>query len=469
VKQFLSVIMGFFFFFTIGVPPSMADEKKNLVFDSAQWNKTAKINEWQDINPLNLETACKIAVAKNPSIAAAKARVAQAVEHLAQAKSFWWPRIDLNGSATHLTYSDNDYAKSLQTTRLFDPLAKPDKSEDIYSGNAAVQWTIFNGFKHWFTTVAARHGAEETKEALMDIKRLLAGAVGLSYHNAQLAREKIEIAKADELFNLRQIKEAEARYRVGTGSLSDVLNFKVQVNSAKSASITFNLEYEIAIHALAALLGIPDAKSPLELELASLPPETAEDMALPKIEPLIAHAIKHRPDILQDNLSVERGKSGVGAARADFFPTLVFYGSIDGKRLDNSHFEKDDFGSSVSLNLKYNLFEGGLTMAKVREAKEKHKEAVKNLENTRNTIASEVRTALSQLKSAQNELRLQRQNARLVQNNRGLVEKGYQAGQASLVRLNEAQRDFNTAMGRLALARVGLFQARHNLKIKTAE
>jgi len=251
--------------------------------------------------------------------------------------------------------------------------------------------------------------------------------------------------------------------------LSDVLNFKVQVNSARSSSISFKLEYEIAMHALAVLLGIPEAKFPLDFGLASLVPETADDMVLPEIEPLIAHAMEHRPDILQGNLSVKRGKSGVGVARADFFPTLVFSGSIDGKRIDNPHFEEDNFGSSIGLNLKYNLFEGGLTMAKVREAEQKHKEAIKNLEDTKNTVASEVRKALARLKAVQDELRLQRQNARLVKKNRELVEKGYQAGQSSLVRLNEAQRNFNTAMGRLALARVNLCQAWHDLKIKTAE
>jgi outer membrane protein TolC len=54
-----------------------------------------------------------------------------------------------------------------------------------------------------------------------------------------------------------------------------------------------------------------------------------------------------------------------------------------------------------------------------------------------------------------------------VRENRDLVEKEYQAGQASLVRLNEAQRDLNRAQGRLALALVGLRQALKNLDAST--
>ena len=51
-----------------------------------------------------------------------------------------------------------------------------------------------------------------------------------------------------------------------------------------------------------------------------------------------------------------------------------------------------------------------------------------------------------------------------MQRNRDLVEKGYGVGQESLVRLNEAQRDLNQAMARLASARVSLRQAWYNLR-----
>ena len=66
---------------------------------------------------------------------------------------------------------------------------------------------------------------------------------------------------------------------------------------------------------------------------------------------------------------------------------------------------------------------------------------------------------MASLATARNQLVLQRENAELVRRNRDLVEKEYAAGQTSLVRLNEAQRDLIQAQGRLALARVSLRQA----------
>ena len=85
--------------------------------------------------------------------------------------------------------------------------------------------------------------------------RLLLYQVAASYFNAQLAKENINIALANEKFNQRQLAETEARYRVGTGSLSDVLNFRIRINSAKSQLISARQSYEVALYGLASLMG----------------------------------------------------------------------------------------------------------------------------------------------------------------------------------------------------------------------
>ena len=123
----------------------------------------------------------------------------------------------------------------------------------------------------------------------------------------------------------------------------------------------------------------------------------------------------------------------------------------------------------MGLNLTYNLFSGGYSKAKLGEAKWQLVEAEKDFENTSITIASEVNIALTNLNRAQKELQLQRMNTDLVKQNRNLVEKEYAAGQGSLVRLNEAQKDLVTAQSRLALSLVSLRQAWQNLNSATGQ
>ena len=123
--------------------------------------------------------------------------------------------------------------------------------------------------------------------------------------------------------------------------------------------------------------------------------------------------------------------------------------------------------STVGVNLTYNFFSGGADLARWRQAKASLREAEKTLENVKITANSEIRTSLSELVSAQRQLALQRSNVSLVEKTRDLVEKEYAAGVASLVRLNEAQRDLTTAQNRLALALAALHQAWYNLQTDT--
>jgi len=104
---------------------------------------------------------------------------------------------------------------------------------------------------------------------------------------------------------------------------------------------------------------------------------------------------------------------------------------------------------------------------RVKEAPQQAVDLEKNLKNRRITVSSEVGDSLAQLLSAQEQLRLQRINAELVQTNRDLVDKEYTAGQASLVRLNAAQRDLVTAQSRLALALASLRLIWYSLETDT--
>ena len=81
--------------------------------------------------------------------------------------------------------------------------------------------------------------------------------------NAQLKQTNIDIAQADKTFYLRQLEDAQNRYDVGAGPWGDVLNIKVQVNSAETSLILAKREFEAAGYGLAALMGISDATLPL--------------------------------------------------------------------------------------------------------------------------------------------------------------------------------------------------------------
>ncbi len=357
----------------------------------------------------------------------------------------------------------------IQAQALFPGNVTFEDPDEFYSAGLSASWVVFDGFSRKFNLFAARHGEQISLSANDDVHRLLLQSVISAYLTAQLALENIVIAKADEAFNQRQLTEAKLRYEVGTGALSDVLNFEVQANSAISDRIVAERVYQTSRIALAALLGLPDANIPQQIELSRLEPATPADLEKPDVDRLLEDAHKWRPDLLQSEWAVLQAQDDVKIQRANFYPTVALSATIEGERSNDPSFEGDDFGNTVALNLTYNLFAGGLFKARVQEAKARLHEVEKSQEAVEINVTSEVRTVVKQVLSAQQQLLLQRTNADLVRRNRDLVEKEYKAGVGSLVRLNEAQRDLTRAQVRLATAQAALHQAGYDLQSATGQ
>ena len=142
---------------------------------------------------------------------------------------------------------------------------------------------------------------------------------------------------------------------------------------------------------------------------------------------------------------------------------------MKGSREGDAGLGSDDFGNTVGMNMSWNLYAGGADKARMIEAEQAKREAVYTLAGLRNSVAAEIRQDLALLAAAQEQVRLQRETVKLVQENRDLAKNEYDAGEASLVRLNEAQRDLNTTYGRLAQALVSYHLAMQRLLSATGQ
>ena len=423
----------------------------------------------ETIKTLTLAETEKIALEDNPTIMAAEARLNKARQILKKSLSSYFPRIDFTASAARVNMSDNSYNNALDTARVFNPLATVENPEKYYKTGITASWILFNGFERKYERAKALYGKKAGDAALADAKRVLLFSVALNFYAAQLALENIAIASADEAFYDRLVKEAKLRHKAGTGSLSDVLNFRISVNSAKSIKIEAKQNFDAILSSLGALINITDYEALSKISITPLEKDEKVDFELLKLQSQIDYAMAHRPDIKQMEAALMSAGSAVKKARAGYYPTVVFSAHMDGERAGDERFESDDFGDTVGLNLSYNLFAGGLTMAKIGEAKSIMKEAMEDLKILKLSIISDVRTAYTGLKAAQNLLALQRTNADLVQKNRDLINKEYLAGKGSLLRLNEAQKNLIQAKSRLALALVSIGRAKYSLDAATSK
>ncbi len=417
------------------------------------------------VQVLDLPTAQQIALADNPTLAAAAERVEQAGQRIKQARALYYPSIDAGGTAASGRMSAADAAAQ----SLLSGGADIDRNSEKYRLSLGASWLLFDGFSRKFSNLVAEYGQQESEQARRDGMRLLLQSVAESFYGAQLALYNKAIAEADFSFNSKQVKEARISMDAGAGSLSAVLNFQVQMNNASTNILLAERNYDIALFGLAVLLGRESGQMPEGLKLSKMVMVEENEFYELSTSALLQAANTNRPDLLRQKLSVQRAESTIGANKAGYYPKFSLNGVVDGDRSDNADFISDDFGSTVSLNLSYNLFRGGGDRARIAEAKAYKREVVRTLEQQRNQVQSEVRQAISRLEQARAQLLLQRASVKLVEQSRDLVEEGYKAGQESLARFNEVQRDLVRTQSRLALSLISLYTNRQSLKTATGE
>lgn len=423
------------------------------------------VPDLQTIEELDLVTAQQIALAGNPTMHAAMARVEQARARVRQAAAAWWPSIDLTASTGFRRMSDSEWEGAQALARLSGQSA--DRTNEDTSAGLQASLVLFNGFYRKFNEQQARLGEESAGAARVDAQRLLAVAVAEAFLNAQLAQTNVDISQADSDFYNQQLRDAENRYEVGAGPWGDVLNIKVQLNSAKTNLLLAGREYEAAGYGLAALLGLPDAVLPSHVRMKPLDRDLAVSSDPIKTDQLIEEALGLRPDIERLILNVQEAESAVGKAESHYYPTIQLTGAANGARQGDVSLTGGDFGNSIILYLSWNIFAGGANKAGVFEAEQARRELNYTLLNLRNQVASEVRQSVAYLEAAREQVLLQRESVKLVEENRDLAKNEYEAGEASLVRLNEAQRDLTATYGRLAQALVAFCRAQQRLMAAT--
>ena len=430
---------------------------------------------------LTLEDANRIALEQSPTLLAAAERIEQARAQLKQAISAYKPGVTSSVAASFTEISDNDKAAA-EANAQFQTLlqqailppgspifgADVDDTIERYTANITGSYLLFDGFARKFRASAAREGEKRSEAARLDTQRLVLNAVALAYYNVQLARENVRIARADIEFNQRQLKEAELRREVGTGSLSDQLNFEVRMRAAESSLLQAENARNVTLVALVQLIGAEQKDIPEGMDVAPLESVSPESVIVPPLEESIEESLATRPDFFEIQSIQRQTSDAVGIAKSAYFPTFFASVSADAFRGDNAYFEEDDVSATVAIQGQYEIYAGGRRRAALHEAKSIERETDHLVRSAELRVQAEVATARRRLETARQVLELELETTSLVERNRDLVEKEYQAGQASLVRLNQAQLDLTSQQASLARAQVSLLQAQVDFDTATA-
>ena len=387
---------------------------------------------------LNLENSISIALANNPNYTSTKHSMAAAYARFYQSLSVFFPTISGNFNANQYQYVPMNQGG----------LGGNTKWRPTYGATLAGQWVVFNGLMDTMNMLAARYSAKQTESLNRDSRRLLIQSIIVTYNQVLLNRAQMRIAEADEMFEQQMVDDTQLKYDAGAASLSDLLNFKILKNNATDNVITSRLNFDTFRFMLAELMGLTTGEIPDDVQFPEL--DIGKDMEFSLgVEFYLDLALSQRPDLQSFRESLEANKYLLYSSWGSFLPNVILNMNYGYSRTDQQ--ENYPVGSARprSLDLLYNygmnvnwlLFDGGSRWAQVRQSQANVAFSEEQLADKWITVVTEVRQAHAKLVSNIAEAKILGDTLDMTKKQRDLVREEYNAGNTSITRLNEAQRD----------------------------
>jgi NodT family efflux transporter outer membrane factor (OMF) lipoprotein len=372
-----------------------------------------------------LQSLVAEAIANNPDLRVAAARVAVASQYAELAGSSLWPQVNLRAAGGGDMSGDSS---GLQGAGVY-----ADWELDLWGRLRSAK----SGQYATYVSVAAdAEYARQSIAALAAKSYFLAAEAGLQQ---RLAEDMV--AAASKLVTL-----VEQRERVGSSDSYEVALAHANVETFSDSVEQFKLAREQALRALEALLGrYPSAQVPVAAQLPDLPG--------PVPAGLPSELLERRPDVIAADQRVVAAFYGVQEAKAARLPRIALTASVTDITSDLFVLQdRDNPVWSVGANLLLPLFTGGALKHQVEIRTLEQKQAIAQYGQVGARAFGEVEDALSaEFASKRREVILGRA---VVANERAaeLAQVRYRVGSADLRGVQQQQIAVHAA--RTSLVRV---------------
>lgn len=388
------------------------------------------VSAQNEVEKYSLEDCIQIALQNNPGIKSSSYTVDESGLIIKESKGGLFPSLNFNSSANRY-YSENQSGSFI--------------SNDNLSAGLSTRYTIFQGFKTTATVGAAKENYNaNVAQHTVKTEEMILNVTESYYKLLQAERIVKTTEKAVERSKL-YLDYAEARYKNGLASQSDLLKAKVEFSNSELALIRARNAQLAARGSLNTLLGNIASESISvvdNLETTTYGKLNDSLSIQEKISELIQTAYQNRPEIVRIKSQINAQQSYLTIARSEYFPAL----SLDANYNYTGETTADLHANSfVGLSLNFPIFNGFSSQAKV----DQEKVLLKNLEqqdlSLHNQISLEVWNAYLGVKESIeliNNTKIFYENA---MENLRIAEGEYKEGVGSMLSLVDAQTNLVTA------------------------
>jgi NodT family efflux transporter outer membrane factor (OMF) lipoprotein len=314
---------------------------------------------WEALGDATLSTLEDRALAANPSLSAAEAKLRQSRASLREQKANLLPK----GSASAL-YAHARFP-GLNLESQSDSGEGGASSLDLYNLGFDASWEVdLFGGQHR-AIEAARATAEGAQADLADAQVSLTAEVAQTYVNVRDRQHRIALNRQSIAMQEQMLALTRQRFERGTASRLDVERLSQQLDSTRADVTPLNAELDAYLDELATLTGgEPGTLDALMTAPAPLP--------LPPAQVAIgdpASLLQRRPDIRSAERTLAADTAKIGQAQAARFPSLSFMGIVGiGGTRPSDLTKLDDFTALIAPQLSWSFLDFGRNAAKVKQA-----------------------------------------------------------------------------------------------------
>jgi outer membrane protein TolC len=190
---------------------------------------------------------------------------------------------------------------------------------------------------------------------------------------------------------------AEARLRVGVGTLQDVLQARTELAQARLQLVTLEGTLLSSRATLAAAMGLP-ANTRFEIPSISTCDSVAKVAA--SVDTLINRAITTRPDLAQARAAAAQLAAQIRVARSAGYPSLTLSSIQSLTRSVEGASSANGVNASFVLGLQIPIFNGYSRQYDVRTAQAQYQAALARVTSTQQQITVQVFTSYAALQTA---------------------------------------------------------------------
>lgn len=258
-----------------------------------------------------------------------------------------------------------------------------------------------------------------------------------AYYDVLQAQKRVQVDQSSvdnyqaHLTNVQQLFSAGSKARI------DVLRSSVELSNARQTLIKQQNTYEVDLSKLRNILNM-DPNEPL-----TLTQDFAYEAFPQELDSCVSYARQNRKDLQADTYTLGQKELAIKAAKGDLLPSvnLSVGASWEKQGLPSS----DNHSYTAGVTASWDLFDSGITKAKISAAQTALEVAKLTLEQDQNSVDLAVRQAYYNMREAEKRFNSTQDAVTQAKEDYFIASEKYKAGEGLMLDIIDAQLALSTA------------------------